>query len=66
MPPMRWALGQRVMSARRLLETSDRSIEQIAAATGFGAGANLRHIFRRRTGFTPTAYRRSNAAQGAR
>lgn len=66
MPPMRWVLGQRIMSARRLLETSDRSIEQVAAATGFGTGANLRHIFRRETGFTPTAYRRSHAAQGAR
>ncbi|NKE61369.1 helix-turn-helix domain-containing protein [Lentzea sp. PSKA42] len=58
--PMRWVTMQRVLSARRLLETSDWPVDRIAAATGFGTGSNFRAIFRREVGTTPTAYRRSH------
>ncbi|MHA6626615.1 GlxA family transcriptional regulator [Pseudonocardia sichuanensis] len=58
MPPMRWVVLQRVIRARRLLETGDWTVERIAAETGFGTAANFRVIFRREVGVTPAAYRR--------
>ncbi|MEU5951539.1 helix-turn-helix domain-containing protein [Streptomyces sp. NPDC047525] len=58
MPPMQWVVLQRILGARRLLETSDWSVEKIAGATGFGSAANFRTIFRREVGVTPTAYRK--------
>lgn len=60
MPPMQWVALQRVLSARRLLETSDWSVDRIAGATGFGSAANFRTHFRRELGTTPSAYRRSS------
>ncbi len=60
MPPMQWVVLQRVLGARRLLEASDWSVERIAGATGFGTAANLRAVFKREVGATPSAYRRSH------
>jgi transcriptional regulator GlxA family with amidase domain len=57
--PLRWLLAQRVLEARRLLEESDLSIDEIAWRAGFGTAASLREHFRRATATTPTAYRRS-------
>jgi len=62
--PMRWVTTHRILSARRLLESSDWTVERIAEATGFGTAANFRSIFRREVGTTPTTYRRSHAASG--
>ncbi|HEV7976082.1 GlxA family transcriptional regulator [Amycolatopsis sp.] len=57
MSPMRWVDSHRILSARRLLETSDWAVERIAAATGFGTSANFRSnfrsILRREVGATP-------------
>ncbi|MEO3750904.1 helix-turn-helix domain-containing protein [Streptomyces sp. B6B3] len=64
MPPMQWVTLQRIISARRLLETSDWTVERIAGTTGFGTAANFRTLFRRELGVTPTAYRRSHAPGG--
>lgn len=58
MPPVRWLTLQRVLVARRLLETSDWSVERIAAASGLGTAANFRISFRRETGSLPSDYRR--------
>lgn len=58
MPPMRWVTLRRIVAARRLLETTDRTVERIAAETGFGSAVNFRTIFRREVGVTPSAYRR--------
>lgn len=58
MPPVRWLTLQRVLVARRFLETSDWSVERIAAASGLGTAANLRISFRRETGLLPSEYRR--------
>ena len=63
--PHRWLLHQRILAARRLLESSDMPIEDVAAGTGFGSAASLRDHFRRSTGTTPTAYRRTFAGAGA-
>ncbi|MFJ9624006.1 GlxA family transcriptional regulator [Streptomyces sp. NPDC101181] len=60
MPPARWLTLQRVLVARRLLETSDWSVERIAAASGMGTAANFRISFRRETGSLPSDYRRKH------
>lgn len=57
MPPGEWLLAERLLRARELLETTAHSIDDIAAATGFGSPATLRHHFRARLGTSPAAYR---------
>ena len=57
--PLRWLAAQRLDEARRLLETTDLGIDQIAELSGLGSGANLRLHLSRRLGVTPTAYRRT-------
>ncbi|MGC9495817.1 GlxA family transcriptional regulator [Streptomyces sp. WG7] len=65
LPPMQWVVLQRTLRARRLLETSDWSVERIATETGFGTSANFRAIFRRDVGLTPTAYRKARGTRTA-
>ncbi|MCB5176325.1 transcriptional regulator FtrA [Microvirga lenta] len=57
MPPGEWLLTARLLRARELLETTTHSIDAIAAASGFGSAAALRHHFRARLGTSPAAYR---------
>jgi AraC family transcriptional activator FtrA len=57
MPPGEWLLAERLLRARELLETTTHSIEDIAAASGFGSPATLRRHFRSRLGTSPAAYR---------
>ncbi|WP_328357221.1 helix-turn-helix domain-containing protein [Streptomyces sp. NBC_00457] len=57
--PYRWILRQRVLLAQRLLEATDETVDAIAARTGFGTAAALRHQFVRSVGTTPQAYRRT-------
>ena len=59
--PLRWLHAQRIDHARRLLETSDLSVETVAHRCGFGSAAILRQHFRRATATTPTGYRRTFA-----
>jgi transcriptional regulator GlxA family with amidase domain len=47
----------RVEHARRLLETASLSVEDVAAAAGFGSSETLRRAFARRVGASPTEYR---------
>ncbi|GAA4623817.1 helix-turn-helix domain-containing protein [Actinoallomurus vinaceus] len=56
--PLAWLTAERVTLACRLLERGETRLEAIARATGLGTGANLRIQLRRRTGLTPSAYRR--------
>jgi transcriptional regulator GlxA family with amidase domain len=56
--PYRWLLLQRLLLARRLLETTDRPVERIAEHAGFGTAAALRVHFRRAVTTSPVAYRR--------
>jgi transcriptional regulator GlxA family with amidase domain len=63
--PLKWLHNQRVLEARRLLEHTDLSIEQVAARAGFGSAPSLREHFRRATRTTPTAYRRTFAGAAA-
>lgn len=57
--PFRWLVGERLLSATELLETTDWDVERIARATGFGTATNLREHFRRARKTTPSAYRRA-------
>ncbi|MXY65006.1 MAG: helix-turn-helix domain-containing protein, partial [Gammaproteobacteria bacterium] len=56
--PGAWLNRQRVDHARHLAETTELTVEQIAARSGFGAVETMRHHFRRLVGTTPTDYRR--------
>jgi transcriptional regulator GlxA family with amidase domain len=60
--PHQWLLGQRVLLAQRLLETTDDPVELVASRCGFGTAANLRQHFQRIVGTSPAAYRRTFAA----
>ncbi len=56
--PHQWLLDQRLQLARRLLETTDLPIEQVADQAGFGSAAALRMHFQRAVHTSPVAYRR--------
>lgn len=56
--PAQYVEDVRVELVRRLLETSDRSIEQLARDAGFGTVETLQRAFRRALNTTPTEYRR--------
>jgi transcriptional regulator GlxA family with amidase domain len=55
--PLRWLHEQRILEARRLLETTDLSVEAIATRCGFGSATALRTHFRRKVRTAPSAYR---------
>lgn len=55
--PARWLTAARIARARALLEETALSLDAIAAATGFGTAAGLRHHFTPAVGLTPSAYR---------
>ncbi|MDH6141891.1 MULTISPECIES: GlxA family transcriptional regulator [Kitasatospora] len=57
--PLQWLLNARLGRAREMLETTDRSVDQVARDCGLGTAANLRLHFRRTLDTTPTAYRRT-------
>jgi transcriptional regulator GlxA family with amidase domain len=57
--PQRWVTQQRVAAAQRLLESTDLSVDAIAADCGFGTPASLRLHFQRQLGTSPQAYRRT-------
>jgi transcriptional regulator GlxA family with amidase domain len=56
--PARWILLRRLDESRRLLETTDWSVEHVAGACGFGSAAMFRQHFGAAFGTTPTGYRR--------
>jgi len=57
--PHQWLLAQRITLARRLLETTDLGIDEVARRSGFGSAATLRLQFGRRLATSPLAYRRT-------
>jgi AraC family transcriptional activator FtrA len=56
--PHQWLLGQRLVLARRLLETTDLPIDRVADEAGFGSPAAMRMHFQRNVHTSPLAYRR--------
>lgn len=61
--PHKWLTTQRVLHARRLLEQTRLSIDEVADECGFGSAALLRHHFNRVVGVAPTDYRRTFCCQ---
>jgi AraC-like DNA-binding protein len=57
-PPHRWRLARRIERAREMLEATDLSVTDIAAAVGYDDPSQLSVVFRKAVGVTPTAYRR--------
>ncbi|WP_369259002.1 GlxA family transcriptional regulator [Geodermatophilus amargosae] len=57
--PLRWLASQRIALARRLLESTDASIDRVAADAGFGTPASLRQHLRASIGVAPGVYRRT-------
>ena len=56
--PARYVERVRVEAARRELETTDDTLDTIAARCGFGTAETLRRSFHRRLGVAPDSYRR--------
>ena len=57
--PLRWLTSERLLEARRLLETTALPVDEVAARSGLGTAANLRLHLARDVSTTPTAYRRT-------
>ncbi len=58
LPPHRWRLARRIERARELLEHSEISITDVAAAVGYEDPSQLAAVFRKTLGMSPTRYRR--------
>ncbi|KOG63827.1 transcriptional regulator [Streptomyces griseoflavus] len=63
--PATYVEEARVELARRLLETTDFPLDQVAAAAGLGSAETLHRAFRRQLATTPAAYRRRFRARPA-
>jgi AraC family transcriptional regulator, transcriptional activator FtrA len=63
--PIRWLIERRVQASLALLESTDASVDEIAAATGFATATTYRHHFARAIRTSPTAYRRAFRASAA-
>jgi len=63
--PHQWLVRQRVLYAQRLLETTDESVDRVAALAGFGSAAALRPHFQRIVRTSPLAYRRTFRIDGS-
>ena len=57
--PTQWLITRRVDRARQLLETTDLSIDIIAADVGFGTATSLRQHMATQLGVPPSAYRKT-------
>ena len=55
--PHKWLTEQRIQASLALLESSELSVEQIAARVGFESPATYRHHFVRQMHTTPSDYR---------
>ncbi|RKT08425.1 transcriptional regulator GlxA family with amidase domain [Streptomyces sp. 3211.6] len=63
--PAAYVEAVRVELARRLLETTDCPLDQVAAGSGLGSAETLHRAFRRQLATTPAAYRRRFRTQTA-
>lgn len=58
--PGRWIQNERLRAARRLLETSDLAVAQIAYEVGYEDAASFGRLFMKETGMSPGEYRRQS------
>lgn len=63
--PIGWLNQQRIDHARELLESTDLSIDRVAAKSGFGTATSLRQQLRAAVGVSPRAYRATFRGGGA-
>ena len=56
--PMQYRMALRMAAAKRLLEDSDMTLDEIAAALNLESGAYFCRLFRNQCGQSPGAYRR--------
>lgn len=56
--PAAYVEAARVEAARRLLESTDQPLEEVATGSGLGSVETLHRALRRQIGTTPAAYRR--------
>ena len=56
--PRRWLNAQKIVRARRTLETTDLSITEVARQAGFVDQSSLWRHFARQVGISPASYRR--------
>ncbi|MDG4859598.1 DJ-1/PfpI family protein [Streptomyces sp. T-3] len=63
--PAGYVEAARVEVARRLLETTDSPLDQVAATAGLGSVETLHRAFKRQLATTPAAYRRRFRTQTA-
>jgi AraC family transcriptional regulator len=59
MPPHRYHTSRRIERAKELLAKPAHSVTEVGSAVGFSDTSSFTTAFRKWTGFTPTAYRRS-------
>lgn len=57
LPPMQYLLDLRLKKAKELLRLSDLKIAEIAEKTGFSNTNYFIHLFKKKTGFSPTDFR---------
>src|SRR5258705_13467279 len=57
--PADWIARARIRRAQRLLETTELTVERLAAEAGFRSAAVMREHFGQIVGTTPLAYRRA-------
>lgn len=60
-----YVLAVRTRAAREMLACSTSTIESVAARTGFGTPKQLRNVFKREVGATPSQYRAQAAVSGS-
>jgi AraC family transcriptional regulator len=58
LPPHRWRMARRIERARDMLETTDLTVMEVAAAVGFDNPSGFASAFRKALGVTPSDYRR--------
>lgn len=63
--PAAWIRSRRLDEARRMLESTDLPVEQVAAACGFGNAVTLRQNFASAFATSPSEYRRRFDTRGA-
>jgi len=61
--PYQYILSERARHARELLSTDQLSIADVARAVGFSDASQLKRVFRKFVGVTPTAFRRHTSVE---
>ena len=64
--PHQWLMQERALSARNLLERSDRTLAEISATCGYANLSHLCRAFQRSFGHSPSTARRHAKASAAR